>query len=367
MKKVLSLTLTLALSASLLAGCGGSSAGGSESGSSDKQEAGSNGVVKVFNWGEYIDEDVIDLFEEETGIEVIYDMFDTNEEMYPIIEAGGVAYDVICPSDYMIEKMISNGLLQEINFDNIPNMKYLSSTIMEGSKAFDPENKYSVPYTYGTLGIVYNTTMVDDPVDSWNILWNEKYAKDILMYNSVRDAFVAPLRLLDADINCTDDAILRQAADMLIAEKPLVQSYVMDQIKDLMISGSAAMAMCYSGEILAMQEENEDLAYAVPKEGSNFFIDSWVIPANAENKENAEAWINFLNRPDIALKNFEYITYSTPNTGALELIDEELKSNPAVFPDEEILSKCNIFHTLGTEGDAKLNDLWLEIKGAAVK
>lgn len=170
MKKVLSLTLTLALSASLLAGCGGSSAGGSESGSASRQEAGSNGVVKVYNWGEYIDEDVIDMFEDETGIKVVYDMFETNEEMYPIVEAGGVAYDAICPSDYMIEKMISNGLLQEINFDNIPNMKYLSDVIMEGSKAFDPENKYSVPYTYGTLGIVYNTTMVDDPVDSWNIL-----------------------------------------------------------------------------------------------------------------------------------------------------------------------------------------------------
>lgn len=364
MKKHLSFAFILTLFASLLAGCS-SSGGGSEDSADNKPAPGSNGEVKVYNWGEYIDEDVIGMFEEETGIKVIYDMFETNEEMYPIIEAGGVAYDAICPSDYMIEKMIANNLLQEINFDNIPNMQYMSQTIMDGSKDFDPENKYSVPYTFGTLGIVYNTTMVDDPVDSWNILWNEKYAKEILMYNSVRDAFVAPLRLLDADINTTDEATLRNAADMLIAEKPLVQSYVMDQIKDMMISGSAAMAMCYSGEVLAMQEENEDLAYAVPKEGSNFFIDSWVIPANAENKENAEAWINFLNRPDIALKNFEYITYSTPNTGAQELMDEELKNNPAVFPDEKILSKCSLFHTMGTEGDAQMNDLWLEVKGAS--
>ena len=312
-KKLMSLTMVLALSAACLSGCGGSD--------SKETDAQSKGQVKVYNWGEYIDEEVITMFEEETGIEVIYDMYETNEEMYPIIEAGGVAYDVICPSDYMIEKMIANNLLQEINMDNIPNMEYVSEAILEGSRDFDPENKYSVPYTFGTLGIVYNTTMVDDPVTSWNILWNEKYSKEILMYNSVRDAFVAPLRLLDADINTVDEAILRQAADKLIEQKPLVQSYVMDQIKDLMISGSAAMAMCYSGEVLAMQEMNEDLAYAVPEEGSNFFIDSWVIPANAENKENAEAWINFLNRPDIALKNFEYITYSTPNTGAQELLD----------------------------------------------
>lgn len=360
MKKVLSITMVLALTASLLAGCGGS-----DSKETEGKKPGSKGQVKVYNWGEYIDDEAISLFEKETGIEVVYDMFNTNEDMYPLIEAGGVAYDVICPSDYMIEKMIANNLLQEINFDNIPNMKYIDESVLEKSKAFDPENKYSVPYTYGTLGIAYNTTMVKEPVTSWNILWDEKYADEILMYNSVRDAFVAPLRLMGEDINTTNDAILRKAADKLIEEKPVVQSYVMDQIKDLMISGAASLAMCYSGEILAMQEENPDLAYAVPDEGSNFFIDSWVIPANAENKENAEAWINFLNKPEIALKNFEYITYSTPNTGAQEMLDEELKSNPAVFPTEDILKRCEVFHTLGSDGDAKLGQLWLEIKGAS--
>lgn len=360
MKKVLSITMTLVLAASLFAGCGGSSSNGT-----DDTKPGSNGQVKVYNWGEYIDEDVISMFEEETGIEVTYDTFDTNEEMYPLIEAGGVAYDAICPSDYMIEKMIANNLLQEIDFDNIPNMQYIDETILEKSKSFDPENNYSVPYTFGTLGIVYNTTTVTDPVTSWNILWDEQYKDEILMYNSVRDAFVAPLTLLGEDINTTDDTALRKAADMLIEEKPLVQSYVMDQIKDLMISGAASLAMCYSGEILAMQEVNPDLAYAVPEEGSNFFIDSWVIPANAENKENAEAWINFLNKPEIALKNFEYITYSTPNTGAQELLDEEILSNPAIFPTDEILERCDVFHSLGSEGDSKFGQLWLEIKGAA--
>lgn len=346
--------MAAALAAALvlgLSGCGG-----------EKEE--SKGQVKIFNWGEYIDEEVIEQFEEETGIEVVYDTFDTNESMYPIIEAGGVAYDAICPSDYMIEKLIANDLLAEIDFDNVPNVKYISEGILEGSRTFDPENKYSVPYTFGTLGILYNTALIDEEIDSWEDLWNEEYKGNILMYNSPRDLFVAPLEILGYSINTTDEAQLNEARELLLKQKPLIQRYVMDQIKDSMISGSASIAMSYSGEVLQLQESNPDLKYVVPKEGSNYFIDSWVIPANAENKENAEAWINFLNRPEIALKNFEYITYSTPNTGAQELLDEELLSNPAVFPGEDILSKCEVFHSLGTEGDALFNDLWLQIKDA---
>ena len=346
--------MAAALAAALvlgLSGCGG-----------EKEE--SKGQVKIFNWGEYIDEEVIEQFEEETGIEVVYDTFETNESMYPIIEAGGVAYDAVCPSDYMIEKLIANDLLAEIDFDNVPNVKYISEGILEGSRTFDPENKYSVPYTFGTLGILYNTALIDEEIDSWEDLWNEEYKGNILMYNSPRDLFVAPLEILGYSINTTDEAQLNEARELLLKQKPLIQRYVMDQIKDSMISGSASIAMSYSGEVLQLQESNPDLRYVVPKEGSNYFIDSWVIPANAENKENAEAWINFLNRPEIALKNFEYITYSTPNTGAQELLDEELLSNPAVFPGEDILSKCEVFHSLGTEGDALFNDLWLQIKDA---
>ena len=335
-----------------ICGCGGG----------EKKE--SKGQVKIFNWGEYIDEEVIEMFEEETGIEVVYDTFETNEAMYPIIEAGGVSYDAICPSDYMIEKLLANDLLAELNFDNIPNVKYISEGILEGSKTFDPENKYSVPYTFGTLGILYNTALIDDEIDSWEALWNEEYKGNILMYNSPRDLFVAPLEILGYSINTTDEAQLDEAKELLLAQKPLLQRYVMDQIKDSMISGSASIAMCYSGEVLQLQAANGDLKYVVPKEGSNYFIDSWVIPANAENKENAEAWINFLNKPEIALKNFEYITYSTPNTGAQELLDEELLENPAVFPGEDILSKCEVFHSLGTDGDALFNDLWLQLRDA---
>ncbi len=334
-----------------LSGCGGG-----------KKE--SKGQGKIFNWGEYIDEEVIEQFEEETGIEVVYDTFETNEAMYPVIEAGGVSYDAICPSDYMIEKLIANDLLAEINFDNVPNVKYISESVMEGSKTFDPENKYSVPYTFGTLGILYNTALIDDEIKSWEDLWNEEYKGNILMYNSPRDLFVAPLEILGYSINTTDEAQLQEAKELLLKQKPLIQRYVMDQIKDSMISGSASIAMSYSGEVLQLQEANPDLKYVVPEEGSNYFIDSWVIPANAENKENAEAWINFLNRPEIALKNFEYITYSTPNTGAQELMDEELLANPAVFPGEDILNQCEVFHSLGAEGDALFNDLWLQLRDA---
>ncbi len=350
-KKLTAALLIAAMCVSCLTGCGGS-------------KGGENGVVKVYNWGEYIDEEVIQMFEEETGIEVIYDTFETNEEMYPLIEAGGVAYDVICPSDYMIEKMIANDLLAEINFDNIPNMEYISDEIMEGSRFFDPENKYSVPYTFGTLGILYNSSLIDEEITSWESLWNEEYAGNILMYNSPRDLFTAPLKLLGYSLNTTDTAELDEAKEMLLEQKPLLQRYVMDQIKDSMISGSASIAMCYSGEVLQLQEQNPDLKYVIPEEGSNYFIDSWVIPANAENKENAEAWINFLNDPEIAYKNFEYITYATPNTGAQEMMDEELAANQAVNPSSEVLSRCEVFRTLGEEGDALYSEMWMEIKDA---
>ena len=345
-------TLLILSSVLMLGGCGGSK---------------SANVVRVYNWGDYIDEEVLDMFEEETGIKVIYDTFETNEEMYPKIAAGGVDYDVICPSDYMIEKLLANNLLQEINFENIPNLSYIQKSVMEMSKAFDPENKYSVPYTYGTLGIIYNTKIIKDEIDSWDALWNEAYSGEILMYNSPRDLFTAPLMRLGYSINTTDKQQLREAADMLLEQKPLLQRYVMDQIKDSLISESAAIAMAYSGEVLAIQEKNENLAYVIPKEGTNYFIDSWVIPTCAENKANAEAWINFLNRPDIAYKNFEYITYATPNTGAQELMDEELKDNPALFPSDEIVANCEVFHSLGDEGDQMYSDLWMEIKNASVK
>lgn len=323
---------------------------------------GDNQVV-VYNWGEYLDPETITLFEEETGINVVYEEFETNEIMYPKVQSGAIAYDVVCPSDYMIQRMIENDLLAEINFDNIPNIKNIGSTYMKTSQQFDPENKYSVPYCWGTVGILYNKTMVDEPIDSWSVLWDEKYKDNILMQDSVRDAFAVALKLSGHSLNSADLDELTAARDLLIEQKPLVQAYVIDQVRDKMIGNEAAIGVIYSGEAIYTQNENKDLEYVVPKEGSNVWIDSWVIPKNAKHKENAEAFINFLCRPDIAKMNFDYITYSTPNEAARALIeDEALRNNTIAFPGPEILDRCETFSYLGDETNDIYNELWREVK-----
>ncbi len=354
MKKILSMLSVACVSASLtfsLAGCGGSASG-------------ENGEVIVYNWGEYLDPETLEMFEEETGIKVIYDEFETNEIMYPKVEAGATEYDVICPSDYMIQKLIDNDLLAELNFDNLPNAKAnIGSQYWEQSKEFDPENKYSVPYCWGTVGILYNKTMVDEPVDSWSILWNEKYADNILMQDSVRDAFMVGLKLNGYSMNSTDAAELETAKNSLIEQKPLVQAYVVDQVRDKMIGNEAAIGVIYSGEAIYTQRENPDLEYVIPKEGSNVWIDSWVITKNAPNKENAEKFINFMCRPEIALMNFEFITYSTPNDAARELIEEDdIRNSPIAFPDLSQYSNLETYRYLGGDADQLYNDLWKEVK-----
>ena len=319
----------------------------------------------VYNWGEYIDPEVLTIFEKETGIDVVYEEFETNEILYPKISSGAIAYDVICPSDYMIQRMIENDLLSEINFDNIPNIKNIGEQYMEQSKQFDPENKYSVPYCWGTVGILYNKTMVDEPVDSWSILWNPKYKDSILMQDSVRDAFGATLKYLGYSLNSTDLDELTEAKNLLIEQKPLVQAYVIDQVRDKMIGNEAALGVIYSGEAIYTQKENPNLEYVIPKEGSNIWIDSWVIPKNAEHKENAEKFINFLCRPDIALMNFEYITYSTPNEAARELIeDESIRNSEIAFPDLSQYDNLETFQYLGTEADQVYGDLWNKAKSS---
>lgn len=326
----------------------------------------------VYNWGEYIDNSVIDEFEAETGIKVTYDMFETNEEMYPIIEAGAVNYDVVCPSDYMIQKMIDNNLLAELNFNNIPNIKNIDEPYMESSKSFDAQNKYSVPYTWGTVGILYNTKLVKQlglPAPTkWADLWNPGYSGEVLMQDSVRDAFMVALKSLNYSMNTGNLSELQEAANKLIEQKPLVQAYVIDQVRDKMIGGEAAIGVIYSGEILYIQDEvanqnlDYNLEYVIPEEGTNLWIDSWVIPKNAKNKENAEKWIDFLCRPDIAKKNFEYITYATPNKAAKALLDEDMQNNKAVFPDAEQLKNSEVFKYLGDETDMLYNNLWKEVK-----
>ena len=351
MKKLIALGLCTCMTAALLSGCG----------SANKYP---NGKVYVYNWGEYIDPETLDMFEKETGIQVIYDEFDTNETMYPKVEAGASNYDVVCPSDYMIQKMIDNDLLQELNWDNIPNAKAnIGAQYYEQSEAFDPGNRYAVPYCWGTVGILYNKTMVDEPVTSWSILWDEKYADSILMQDSVRDLFMVGLKSLGYSMNSTDEKELNEAKDLLIQQKPLVQAYVIDQVRDKMICIEAALGVIYSGEAIFTQRENPDLEYVIPKEGTNVWIDSWVIPKNAENVENAEKFIDFMCRGDIALLNFDYITYSTPNTAAQALIeDDDIRNSKIAFPDLSQYDGLETFSYLGDDADALYNDLWKEIK-----
>lgn len=350
MKKIVCTVLVINIVFSaLLAGCGSS--------------GGENGEVVVYNWGEYIDPETISMFEAQTGIKVVYDEFETNEIMYPKVEAGATAYDVICPSDYMIQKMIDNDLLAEINFDHIPNIQNIGQQYLAQSREFDPENSYSVPYCFGTVGILYNKTMVDEPIESWAVLWDEKYADNILMQDSVRDAFMVALKLNGYSMNTLDGKELETAKNTLIDQKPLVQAYVIDQVRDKMIGGEAALGVIYSGEAIYTQRENADLAYVIPKEGTNVWIDSWVIPKNAPNKENAEAFINFMCREDIALMNFEYITYSTPNTAAQALIEEEdIRNSQIAFPDLSQYENLETFQYLGSEGEELYNSLWKEVK-----
>ena len=336
-------------------------------------DAQGDNVVMVYNAGEYIDPEVPKLFEEETGIKVIYDTFETNEEMYPVIQAGGVVYDAVCPSDYMIEKMMQNHLLQEVDFNNVPNIKEIGKDYMKMCEQFDPGNKYVVPYTTGTVGILYNKKMLDDlgvPYPTkWADLWNPKLKGEILMQDSVRDAFMVALKKEGHSMNTVSDAELDEALQDLIKQKPLVQAYVVDQVRDKMIGEEAAVGVIYSGEILYVQGELEgtdvEIDYAIPEEGTNVWFDGWVIPWNAKHKENAEKWMNFLCRPDIAAKNFEYITYPTPNVGALALLDKSYTENKAVFPDmKEVLKKGEVYTYLGEENEAKYNNRWKILKAS---
>lgn len=351
-RNLLSLTLAVFFTATaLLSGCGASSVG-------------ENGQVIVYNWGEYIDPETITMFEEETGIKVIYDEFETNEIMYPKIEAGASQYDVVCPSDYMIQKMIDNDLLAELDFSKLPNAtSNIGEQYWEQSKQFDTKNKYSVPYCWGTVGILYNKTMVNEPITSWSVLWDEKYKDNILMQDSVRDAFMVALKLNGYSMNTTNEAELETAKQALIEQKPLVQAYVIDQVRDKMIGGEAAIGVIYSGEAIYTQRENPDLEYVIPEEGTNIWIDSWVVPKNAPNMENAYKFIDFMCRPEIALMNFEYITYSTPNVAAQELIaDDDIRNSSIAFPDLSQYSNLETFSYLGEEGDELYNALWKEVK-----
>ena len=316
-------------------------------------------TLYVLNWGDYIDEALLTQFEEETGIQVNYTTMATNEEMMVKLEEADCIYDVCFPSDYIIERLIQKDLLHELNKDNIPNLQYIDERFLDLD--FDPENKYSVPYMWGTVGILYNTTMVQEPVTSWDILWDETYADQILMYDSIGDTIGVALMKLGYSINTRNEADIQAAEEALIAQKPIVQAYLGDPIKDRLISGGAAMGIVYSGDAMWCMYENPDLAYAVPETGSNLWFDNIIIPKTSDNTEAAEAFINFLCDPEVAAQNAEYIGYSTPNAAALEILGEEYINDPTYNPPQELLDKCEIFHDLG-DFITVYNDAWNRIK-----
>ena len=318
-------------------------------------------TINVLNWGDYIDPDLLIDFEKQTGIAVKYTTMTSNEEMLVKLSSPDCIYDLCFPSDYIIEKLISENLLAEIDKNNIPNLKNIDDRFMD--LPFDPGNVYSVPYFWGTVGILYNTTLVDDPVDSWDILWNEKYAGQIIMYDSVRDTIGITLMKLGYDLNTRSVEEVEAARDELIRQKPLVRAYLTDDAKMEMINGTAAMTVIYSGDGVACIAENEDLAYAVPKEGSNVWFDNMIIPKTSRHKAEAEQFINFLCDAEIARRNTEYIGYSTPNAAALELLDEEMRMDETYNPPQEVLDRCDVFHDLG-DFIGVFSDAWTRIKAA---
>ena len=328
----------------VLSGCGSSAASG-----------GSNEQIHLFNWGYFIDPELLVQFQEETGIEVIQSFYSSNEEMYTRFVAGTDLFDVLVPSDYMIDRMIQEDLLRPLNWDNLPNAEHIYARLMD--RDFDRGNVFSMPYKWGTVGILYNTTMVNHEVTSWDSLFDPEYAGQILMYRSERDAFVVPFARLGFSLNTVDQEEIDLARDMLIEQMPLVKAYVEDQVMDMMVDGQAAMALVYSGDASWTILENSDLNYVIPVEGSNLWINSLVIPHNAPNPEAAEQFMNFLMRPEIAAQNTDWVGYTTVNQTAIEggFIDPELAALPSFNISEEDYNRLEIFVDLGPQRELITN------------
>ena len=325
-------------------------------------------TINVYNWGQYIADgtddsiDVIAEFEKTyPDIKVNYMTFDSNESMYTKLKTGGSSYDIIIPSDYMIEKLISEDMLEPLDFENIPNFQYIDESFRNLS--YDPENRYSVPYTWGCVGIIYNSRYVRaEDVTGWEIFWNSTYAGKILMFDNPRDAFAISELELGYQVNTEDSAELAAAAQKLKEEKNLVQSYVMDQIFSKMERAEAWIAPYYAGDYLTMADENPDLEFVFPEEGFNFFVDAICIPKGAEHKKEAETFINFLLEPEICAQNLEYLGYSAPMEAAKEYMDPEMSENPVAYPDAETLARGQVFSALSLEGTQEMNELWLTVK-----
>ena len=325
-------------------------------------------TINVYNWGQYISDgsdgypNVIRDFEEAyPNIKVNYMTFDSNESMYTKLEAGGTSFDVIIPSDYMIDSLIKQDLLEPLDFSNIPNYKYIDKAFK--NLDYDPENRYSVPYTWGCVGIIYNSKYVkEEDAGSWDLLWNKDYAGKILMFDNPRDAFAIGESLLGYSLNTEDPEELAAVAEKLKEQKNLVQSYVMDQIFDKLERGEAWIGPYYSGDYLLMVEENEDLRFYYPEEGYNLFVDAMCIPKGAQHKKEAEIFINYLCEPEVCGPNLEWLSYAPPESAAKEYMDPEFAYDPIIDPDEEVLNKGTAFRALSTEGMQELNRLWLSVK-----
>ena len=316
------------------------------------------GRLYVFNWGHFIYEPVLAMFEEEFGIRVIYATYATNEEMYTTVVSGGANFDVLFPSDYMIERMAKEGLLMPLNWDNLPNRSYIDDRFWNWQH--DPLNRYSMPYMWGTFGLVYNTNMVDQPVYSWSILWDEQFENQIFMYDSSRCSIGVAQHLLGFSLNSTDPSELEAARNKMIQQLPLVRAFLGDQIIDLMIGNDAALATIYSGDARWIMYYAPEHNFVNPVEGVQLFIDSMVIPANAQNVQNAELFINFMTRPDIAYLNTRHIRYSTTNAGAFAMLPDYWQNCPIYWPDDATLARGEVFIDLG-DFRADVERAWTQI------
>lgn len=325
-------------------------------------------TLNVFNWGEYIDDEILNvnaLFTEETGIRINYKTYESNESMYTLLESGAAEYDVVIPSDYMIGKMIREGMLAKLNFDNIPNYRYIDEAYR--NLAYDPTNEYSVPYTWGTVGIFYNKKYVDeaDLAQGWDILWNEKYSGKIYMFDNTRDSFAIALKKLGYSMNTENPQELREAYAALAEQKPLVQGYFMDQVFQKMTNEEGWLAPYYSGDgaiMITGEDGNESLGFFVPEQGTNLFVDAMCVMAGSKNKEAAEQYINFMCRTDVATANAEYICYSTPHTEALKELDPAVSGDEMFYPKQEVLDKAEVFVTLSEEAQQLQKELWIQLK-----
>ncbi|MBQ8300472.1 MAG: spermidine/putrescine ABC transporter substrate-binding protein [Clostridia bacterium] len=326
--------------------------------------------INVYNWGEYIpdgsEEGVLNVNEEFTnltGIKVNYSTYATNEELYAKLKGGGSTYDIIIPSDYMISRMIKEDMLLPLNMENIPNFKNIMEKFR--SNEYDPQSQYSVPYTWGTVGIIYDSTMIDEENIGWDILWNEDYAGNILMFDNPRDAFAIAENMLGYSLNTEDEDELEKAAEKLKEQKKVVQAYVMDEVFDKMGAGEALIAPYYAGDALMLMDEYEELAFAIPESGTNLFIDAVCIPKSSKNKEAAEMYINFLCEADVAYAVTDFIGYSTPNQAAFDMLDDEVKNDGISYLDDDFINeKTTVFCNLSDEANLKMQTLWTEMKSS---